>query len=68
MDIASITNATASLASEENSDEFIQYASYDKVMEYISNRDLMNFGEKHIKILLLSFLGMNQVFPTPNLK
>jgi len=61
IDIASIANVTQTLAETGNPEEFVEYA-YDKVMKYVSNRDLIHFEEKHIKILLLSFLSMNQVY------
>jgi hypothetical protein len=61
LDIASIANVTQTLSQTGNPQEFVSYA-YDKVMKYVSNRDLMHFDEKHIKIMLLSFLSMNQVY------
>ena len=61
IDIASIANVTQTLAETGKPKEFVEYA-YGKVMKYVSNRDLIHFEEKHIKILLLSFLSMNQVY------
>jgi len=40
---------------------FIQY-SYDKVRQYLSNRDLIGMEEKHIKMIFLSFLSINNLY------
>jgi len=61
VDIYSITKVTQILAETGNPKAFIEYA-YDKVMQYISNRDLIKFEEKHIKMIFLSFLSMNEIY------
>ncbi|MEA1883765.1 MAG: PD-(D/E)XK nuclease domain-containing protein, partial [Thermotogota bacterium] len=61
VDIYSITKATQTLAETGNPEAFIEYA-YDKVMQYISNRDLIKMEEKHIKMIFLSFLSMNEIY------
>ncbi len=61
VDIYSITKATQILAETGNPKAFIEYA-YDKVMQYISNRDLIKMEEKHIKMIFLSFLSMNEIY------
>lgn len=61
IDIYSITKVTQIMAETGNPKVFIEYA-YDKVIKYISNRDLIKMEEKHIKIIFLSFLTMNQVY------
>src|SRR6056297_2720216 len=61
VDIYSITKVTQTLAETGNPKEFIEY-SYDKVIQYISNRDLIQMEEKHIKMIFLSFLSMNEIY------
>ena len=61
VDIYSITKVTQTLAETGNPKAFIEYA-YDKVMQYISNRDLIKMEEKHIKMIFLSFLSMNEIY------
>jgi hypothetical protein len=61
IDIYSITKVTQTMAQTGNPKAFIEYA-YDKVIKYISNRDLIKMEEKHIKMIFLSFLTMNQVY------
>ncbi len=61
VDIYSITKVTQVLAETGNPKVFIEYA-YDKVMQYISNRDLIKMEEKHIKMIFLSFLSMNDIY------
>jgi len=61
VDIYSITKVTQTLAETGNPKEFIEY-SYDKVQQYISNRDLIKMEEKHIKMIFLSFLSMNEIY------
>jgi hypothetical protein len=41
--------------------EFIEY-TYNKVITYLSNRDLIKLEEKHIKMILLSFLSISQAY------
>jgi hypothetical protein len=36
--------------------------TYDKVLKYISNRDLIGLEEKHMKMIFLSFLSINNVY------
>src|SRR6056297_2549276 len=40
---------------------FIEY-TYNKVIQYISNRDLIKLEEKHIKIIMMSFLSITQAY------
>src|SRR6056297_1839845 len=61
VDIYSITKVTQILAETGNPKAFIEYA-YDKVVQYISNRDLIKMEEKHIKMIFLSFLSMNEIY------
>ena len=61
VDIYSITKVTQKLAETGNPKAFIEYA-YDKVIQYISNRDLIKMEEKHIKMIFLSFLSMNEIY------
>ena len=61
VDIYSITKVTQTMAQTGNPKAFLEYA-YDKVIQYISNRDLIKMEEKHIKMIFLSFLTMNQVY------
>src|SRR6056297_3449650 len=61
VDIYSITKVTQILAETGNPKDFIEYA-FDKVIQYISNRDLIKMEEKHIKMIFLSFLSMNEIY------
>ena len=61
VDIYSITKVTQILAETGNPKAFIEYA-FDKVIQYISNRDLIKMEEKHIKMIFLSFLSMNEIY------
>src|SRR6056297_4309660 len=61
VDIYSITKVTQKLAETGNPKDFIEYA-FDKVIQYISNRDLIKMEEKHIKMIFLSFLSMNEIY------
>jgi len=40
---------------------FIEY-TYNQVIQYISNRDLIKLEEKHIKMILMSFLSITQAY------
>jgi hypothetical protein len=41
--------------------DFVKY-TYDKVLKYISNRDLIGMEEKHMKMIFLSFLSINSIY------
>jgi hypothetical protein len=49
------------MAKSGDPSDFIHY-TYDKVLKYISNRDLMGMEEKHIKMIFLSFLSVNNIY------
>src|SRR6056297_1878716 len=40
---------------------FIQH-TYNQVIQYISNRDLIKLEEKHIKMIMMSFLSITQAY------
>jgi len=40
---------------------FIQY-TYNQVIQYITNRDLIKLEEKHLKMILMSFLSITQAY------
>jgi len=40
---------------------FIEY-TYNQVIQYISNRDLIKLEEKHIKMIMMSFLSITQAY------
>eukprot|EP00831_Metopus_contortus_P031052 TRINITY_DN25392_c0_g1_i2.p2 TRINITY_DN25392_c0_g1~~TRINITY_DN25392_c0_g1_i2.p2 ORF type:complete len:158 (-),score=40.38 TRINITY_DN25392_c0_g1_i2:31-504(-) len=42
-------------------EDFVSY-TYDKVLKYLSNRDLIKLEEKHIKMIFLSFLSINAIY------
>jgi hypothetical protein len=41
--------------------DFVSY-TYDKVLQYMSNRDFIKMEEKHIKMIFLSFLSVSPVY------
>jgi hypothetical protein len=49
------------MANTGNPSDFIHY-TYDKVLKYMSNRDLIGMEEKHIKMIFLSFLSINNIY------
>ncbi|MEA1883785.1 MAG: PD-(D/E)XK nuclease domain-containing protein, partial [Thermotogota bacterium] len=40
---------------------FIEY-TYNQVLPYLSNRDLIKLEEKHLKMILMSFLSITQAY------
>jgi hypothetical protein len=49
------------MAKTGQASDFIEY-TYNKVITYLSNRDLIKLEEKHIKMILLSFLSISQAY------
>jgi len=61
VDMGGILKTLETMATTGNPKNFIEY-TYDKVLHYISNRDLMGMEEKHVKMIFLSFLSVNNIY------
>ncbi len=61
LNIETIGKGLIKLATEGNPDDFVHY-TYDKVLKYMSNRDLIQMDEKHLKMIFLSFLSVNMTY------
>jgi hypothetical protein len=61
MEISEIIQALQTMSQTGDITDFVTY-TYDKVLKYISNRDLMGMEEKHIKMIFLSFLSVNNIY------
>jgi hypothetical protein len=61
LELEEIITTLQYLADTGNPEKFVTY-TYDKVLKYISNRDLIGLEEKHMKMIFLSFLSINNVY------
>ena len=61
LNVETIGKGLIKLAMEGNPDDFVYY-TYDKVLKYMSNRDLIQMDEKHLKMIFLSFLSVNMTY------
>jgi hypothetical protein len=61
LNIETIGKGLIKLATTGNPDDFVHY-TYDKVLKYMSNRDLIQMDEKHLKMIFLSFLSVNMTY------
>ena len=61
LDVEQIGQSLQKMSQTGDITDFVTY-TYDKVLKYISNRDLMGMEEKHIKMIFLSFLSVNNIY------
>jgi hypothetical protein len=61
LDVEQIAQSLQTMSQTGDITDFVTY-TYDKVLKYISNRDLMGMEEKHIKMIFLSFLSVNNIY------
>jgi hypothetical protein len=61
MQIGHITKGLYKITQTGDINDFVSYA-YDKVLKYMSNRDLIKMDEKHLKMIFLSFLSVSPVY------
>jgi hypothetical protein len=61
LDVEQIGQSLQTMSQTGDITDFVTY-TYDKVLKYISNRDLMGMEEKHIKMIFLSFLSVNNIY------
>lgn len=60
IDITLLQNAIIEIAFQGKIDPFLAYI--EDTLSHLSNRDLVQFDEKHIKMIMLSYLVMGRMF------
>jgi len=61
IEFGDIAKALSDMSKTGNPRKFVEF-TYDKVKKYMSNRDLIGIAEKHIKLIFLSFLSVNNIY------
>jgi len=61
LEFGDIAKALNDMSKTGNPRKFVEF-TYDKVKKYMSNRDLIGMEEKHIKLIFLSFLSVNNIY------